>query len=437
MAVNMQKILSEYNSGVSIKALAAKYKMSEKQLNEAIQKELAYSTSSQNYEYQQQLAEHNKKVNNEFNIAYEKLKSGYYMEALKSGLSATIGMFNPPQNPNIITGTAPCPMKWADVKSLFSLIKSLKNLPQIIKNLKNCKGIQQFKNFMTKLAQKLKFVKSNIKNASKVSKSTKPKTHAQLVQKCSNGKNIIDMTDEELVVYYKKLIPDINREELKCLIDQVHRIKKGEPRWLNTEEEERILARIQSKLRSYEHKKGISSYERQPNGTYKSFKYDETVNKPADIPFKHRELTQFQKNQLSGWYNKGQDAYLNPIFDELGTVLDHDVYLYRCVTVRGDAYLTPGLEEAQAKFLNTIKEGAVINNNKYTSTASNINNTLDLGDCFGKQYILKIKVPKGTKVMDMRHNKPTATEIVLPPCSYKVNKIDYTTGIVDCDFIPH
>ena len=33
--------------------------------------------------------------------------------------------------------------------------------------------------------------------------------------------------------------------------------------------------------------------------------------------------------------------------------------------------------------------------------------------------------------------KEKATEIVVPPSSYKVNKIDYTTGIGDCDFIPH
>ena len=435
MSINMSALIKDYFSGMNIKQLAAKYKMSEKELNAAIDKELHTVTDYKQIR-QQQLAKHNQKVDEQYNLAYQKLQSGEYMEALKLGLSATIDLFNQPQDPNLTTGIAPCPMKWADVKSLFSLIKSLKNLPQVLSNLKNCKTVQQFKGFITKIAQDLKFVKKP-KTTSKSNVSKNPNlTHAKLVTEYSKGKNLIDMTDEELIVYYKKLIPDIDKKELKCLIDQMHRIKKGEPRWLNTEEEMDILRSIRNKMEKHETSLGVTRLKREPGKPMKRCAYDEEVNKPADIPFKKKELTDYQEYQLRAWYDKGADSCIEPIFDELGTVLDHDVYLYRCVTIRADNSLAG--QKNNCDFLNTIKPGSIIDNGShYNSTASNINNTLDYSTTFGHSYILKIKVPKGTKVLDMRRMKDKATEVVMPPCSYKVNKIDYTTGIVDCDFIPH
>ncbi len=436
MTINTKAIINDFHNGMSLQLLSRKYKMTEKQIQAAIQKELHLPGEEQYREYERQIAEHNKKVNNEYSLAYDKLKSGNYLDALKLGLNATITMlFNAPQNPNLITGYAPAPMKWADVKSIISLIKSLKNLPQIISNLKNCKSIAQFKSFMTKLVQKLKTTNVKPAKQKKGVSGIKPnaKTQAQLIQEYSKGKNLIDMTDEELVLYYKKLIPDINKKELKYLIDQIHRIKKGEPRWLNTEEERTILDNIRKKQLKHNKEKGIS------------YKLDEVENPTADIPFKKRELSEFQGTQLRGWYNKGEAGYLKPIFDDLATELDHDVILYRKIQVN-TAYAggQPCSSADNCEFLNSIKEGGIINNtNKYTSTAKSINNVQGYSPFYGQEYILKIKVPKGTKVLDMRNyssmypKKKDLDEIVLPPSSYKVNKINYTTGIIDCDFIPH
>ena len=426
MTLNMQAIINDYKNGMSIKTLAVKYKMSEKELNAAIAKELTYNAPDAYQQYLLESKNHTQKVNQEYNQAYEKLKSGEYVEALKLGLSATISMFNPPKNPNLIVGDAPAPAKWSDVKSIINLLKSLKNLPQIIKNLKNCKTVQDLK-----LIKKPKTTpKGNISKNPNL-------THAKLVNEYSKGKNLIDMTDEELIIYYKKLIPDINRKELKCLIDQMHRIKKGEQRWLNTEEEYNMLKSIRDKMEKHETSLGVKRLIRDdPVHPYKKCNYDEEVNKPANIPFKKKELTEYQNEKLRAWVEHGTAHCVEPIFDELGTVLEHDVYLYRCVSKRSEFSLAG--QKSNCDFLNTIKPGSIIDNgNSYRSTASNINNTLDYSTTFGHSYILKIKVPKGTKVLDMRHWKDKATEVVLPPSSYKVNKIDYTTGIVDCDFIPH
>ena len=147
-------------------------------------------------------------------------------------------------------------------------------------------------------------------------------------------------------------------------------------------------------------------------------------------------MTDKQKRLLREWVQFGnkKKQSLDEVFDDLGTVLDHDVYLYRGVCVRPDLNASK-----QCNFLNSIVEGGIIDNGtNYNATATNINKSYDFSGGFGQYYVLKIKVPKGTKVMDMRHYyKSGFDEIVLPPCKYKVNHIDYATGIVDCDFIPN
>ena len=262
---------------------------------------------------------------------------------------------------------------------------------------------------------------------SKGNTQSEVRSPAQLVEEYSKGKNLVDMTDNELTDYYKKFIPDINKEELTCLTDQVHRLKNGEPRWQNNEEERHLLRGIQEKLNKNQRAQGI---------TWNSPKYDVAKNKTADIPFTQRDdLTDYEKYQLRAWYNKGEKECIEPIFDNVGTVLDHDVDLYRCVTVRAENPIP--IQQKQCDFLNSIKEGGTISNaNKYTSTAKDPNRILNYGMTYGQSYMLKVRVPKGTKVLDMRNFKENVDEIVLPPSSYKINKIDYTTGIVECDFVP-
>ena len=425
MTINIDSVMNNYKSDKNVNVFVDKYKISEEELNFAIANELTGGrVLKKKFEDSNTLEEYNKQVDIEYELAYKNFQSGQWMEALKQGLKATLLLLSPPKNPNLITGTAPTPMSWKDLKSLLKLL----NLSKILSTLKKCKSFEAFKSLMTDIVHELKLIKSKQTKTSITPKAVK--TQSQLIQEYSNGKNLIDMTEKELVSYYKKLIPNINKEELKCLIDQIHRVKRGEPRYLNTEDERTLLKNINNKFLKNQKKNGI-------NGR---LKYNENENKVADIPFKQKELTEFQKNQLNGWYSKGETECLKPIFNDLCTQLEQDVYVYRCVTVRSD-----GLNiSKQCNFLNSIKEGSLINNgDKYTSTAKNINNVLDYSTTFGQSYVLKIKIPKGTKVLDMRHRsslvagRKSADEIVIPPCSYKVNKIDYTTGIVDCDFIPN
>lgn len=166
-------------------------------------------------------------------------------------------------------------------------------------------------------------------------------------------------------------------------------------------------------------------------------RYDTSENPKAEISLEPKGLTEKQKRMFREWIalgDKCDKAKTAALFDEFGTVLDHDVYLYRGVCIRHD--LSRGL---QCNFLNSIVEGGIIDNStRYTSTAADINRAYESSESgFNTTYILKIKVPKGTRVLDIRHYYTTGNcdEFVLPPSSYKVNHIDYSTGIVDCDFI--
>lgn len=227
----------------------------------------------------------------------------------------------------------------------------------------------------------------------------------------------------------KTKIPNLTEAELRFLEEQMERVSRGEDRWLGTEEEFDILENI---FKKYADAKG-----RDKDYAWRAENFERTR-----IPFEKQEITDLEKILLNGWYKYGMGLLGNPdnqadfanLFDRLGTVLEEDVSLYRCITLRADG----GVNLDQVKFLNTVKEGAIIDNTgRYTSTASHPNGALNYGTTFGQSYTLKINVPAGTKILDMTHCKDyMIDEYILPKdANYRVIKIDYETGIVECELI--
>ena len=104
--------------------------------------------------------------------------------------------------------------------------------------------------------------------------------------------------------------------------------------------------------------------------------------------------------------------------------LPHECTVYRSVC---------GLEENNIKFIESIKEGEILNHKAYTATAPHLNSgyTTDeawLGD---NSLIMRIKLPKGTKGIALSQDEfflPRGTQL-------KVNHIDKEHGIVECEYI--
>lgn len=242
---------------------------------------------------------------------------------------------------------------------------------------------------------------------------------------------------KELEKHYKKMIPGINDKELKYLTDQMERIRNGEPRWLGTEDEEGILRSLSVKAR----KKNYAYYKNRKAMLSEKLSL-------SNIPIEKMNLNEREMRLLDEYFNFGTKHFkgenldeLNALFEKIGTVLEEDTILYRGVSTRGEL----GLNTKNTEFLNSIKEGSVIGNeDMHYSTSNNPNVADGYGPnrgLFEQGYILKINVPKGTKVVDMRHRRPNVTrdtgEFVLPQgVQLKVTKIDYETGVVECEYIP-
>ena len=249
----------------------------------------------------------------------------------------------------------------------------------------------------------------------------KPTTKAPL---SGSENHFYDLSDNEMKDFYRKQIPDITDAELKCLVDQMHRVKNGEPRWLNTEEELDILIGIQAKMDAAKGKIKIIQ--------------ERSSNIPkTEIPIEIKDLSETDKVYIRSWYNHGNaladDPVFAELFDRVGTTLAKDAVLYRCVAARAN----DGIDSGSINFLNTIQEGAVIDNTgRYNSAASHPNDALDYSISYGQSYVLKINVPQGTKVLDMRACGQRINEYVLPKnTKYRVKSIDYKTGIVECDLV--
>ena len=260
----------------------------------------------------------------------------------------------------------------------------------------------------------------------RINKNGAETSFEQYTEKISGGKDITKMTDNEITDYYKTLVPFISDEELTCLKNQIARIKNGEPRFLNTPEERQILSSIEAKMQVGLRLKGITNINKANSGKFPK----------ADIPFEDKHFDSVQESILNSWiWTAPTHNHFDGIFDEMSTTINHDTYLYRGVTIRH------GMNEGvQVDFLNTIKEGEIIDNSgRYTSNAGDFENASsysNIGSYFGQRYTLKIKVPKGTKVIDARNADSALDEFILPSHKLQIKSIDYKTGVVECEYIP-
>ena len=103
--------------------------------------------------------------------------------------------------------------------------------------------------------------------------------------------------------------------------------------------------------------------------------------------------------------------------------LKHDAYVYRAVS--GHIFAD------DIKFIESIKEGAIITDKAFVSTAKDVDAQFKHFLGFGNSMALRIKLPKGTKGLNVNYS-----EFVLPRgAQIKVNKIDRVNGIADCEYI--
>ena len=103
--------------------------------------------------------------------------------------------------------------------------------------------------------------------------------------------------------------------------------------------------------------------------------------------------------------------------------LKQDAYVYRAVSA--------GLSRDDIKFMESIKEGAIITDKAFVSTAKDVDAQFKHFLGFGNSMALRIKLPKGTKGLNVNYS-----EFVLPRgAQIKVNKIDRVNGIADCEYI--
>lgn len=262
------------------------------------------------------------------------------------------------------------------------------------------------------------------KTSEKLNKNIKTINEIDYKKYLSKGKNIVDMTDAELKLYYEQVIPFLKEQELDYLIEQAHRLQKGEPKFLGTQEEYNLLKGLRAK-------EEISNL---LNGVIRS-EFDYNVHPKANIPLVTKELTDVQNRQLSSWRwsSSPHRAHLDPVFDDVAMTLQDDVFLYRGLRV------VHGYND-HLQYFNNIKPGAIIDNsNRYISTAQDISSAYSyskqVDGAFGQQYVLKIKVPQGSKCIDHRISDSGFDEITLPPNKLKVISVDYCTGIVECEYI--
>ena len=299
--------------------------------------------------------------------------------------------------------------------------KDIQEIEKMVQMMKKGENLGTFHEAFVNDEHPLHYIATNIKIGSGKVNYTDYKINI------SKGKDIVQMSDAELTSYYKKIVPFISKDELNYLIEQAHRLKRGETRYLLTEHEQNILQSISLKQHIGLPLIGINNVRKLSTSD---------LYPKAEIPLKQVDLDHWTDNQLGNWIDKGKSSFISGIFDDVATTLENDVYLYRGIGIRDDASF-----KMQLNYLNNIKEGAILDNtNKFISTAKSIEYSSlyrsGLKYSSGTSYVLKIKVPKGTKAVDMRIKESGMDEMVLKPHKLKITHIDQLTGVVDCEYIP-
>lgn len=102
--------------------------------------------------------------------------------------------------------------------------------------------------------------------------------------------------------------------------------------------------------------------------------------------------------------------------------LEEESYVYRAVS---------GFFDEQIQFMETLKEGNIIKDKSFVSTAKSVDKQFEYFLSRANSMALRIKLPKGTKGLNIN-----ASEFVLPRNSeIKIISIDKKHGIVDCEYI--
>ena len=306
--------------------------------------------------------------------------------------------------------------------------KDLNELSQNIDYIKNSEKLNIFDIYTGDADFNFTFVRGHVTklNEALQSKGVKLINPAQYEQMVSMGKDVTKMSDLEIRQYYSSLIPFVNKKELNCLVDQIHRIQNNESRYLNTPEEREILRTLKAKQQFGFLLKGMFMR----GGFVDVSKYPK-----SNIPFVKKELTDIQRAQLSGWtWSGAHPVRIEGLFEDLAITISNDTYLYRGISMNQN-------DKKVVDYFNNIKVGSIIDNSKrYMSAAQNVETTFAYSTAqssgFNQHYFLKIKVPKGTKVIDNRISQGMSfDEVILPPNKLKVTSIDYNTGVVECEYV--
>ena len=165
------------------------------------------------------------------------------------------------------------------------------------------------------------------------------------------------------------------------------------------------------------------------------------------LPVQKANLTEQEERLLETYYQEGA-SYLSE-YDEMtlydvvrkSKPLDQDYVVYRTISAGR------GSSNFNSAFIDEIKEGGIITRGTWTSTATEYDwaclqfhpDFASSGKTGGKGYVMRIKLPKGTKGIDMRGTSVrngNQSEFMLPPNSQiKVNKIDHANQILECEYI--
>ena len=205
-----------------------------------------------------------------------------------------------------------------------------------------------------------------------------------------------------------------------------------------TEEERQEYRLLQSKVSDLSSEKTIREY------NY----LDGILRKPEDKPLKTMHSAEYgteaERDQLLRYYDdyqcnsayRGQGGSINvkeELMDSLfkkAPALEEDAVVYRSVNA---------LSSKNQPFIDSLKDGFVIDNPGYTSTATIVKDsqfyqfTSDVVSKNTDGVLMRIHLPKGTKGVLGGHN-----EYLLPRNSkIKINKINLIDGIkvADCEYI--
>lgn len=169
------------------------------------------------------------------------------------------------------------------------------------------------------------------------------------------------------------------------------------------------------------------------------------TDKKVSAPHKNTYLSQKEIQAINNYYDdyainyylRGQGGHAKD-FDEIekafqkAPAITEDAVVYRGVNIQN--------VQGSKEFINSIKEGAILDNPGYTSTSTSCTDNqfkqFALNSMDENGVLMRIKLPKGTKGILGGHNE----FLLSRNAKIKVNKLDIIDGtkVADCEYIlPH